>query len=78
MQFSNFAKTTLCNTRNKVVKNVPILQHCVTWPVTQCNDEKTLLSFRKEQIIANMNLQSKCIELSKNVKLDLKINKQFC
>jgi hypothetical protein len=55
-QFCNFAKAALCYTKNKAVKNVPRRQHCVTWTVTQCYDEKTLFSFRYIKIIANAAL----------------------
>ena len=41
---------TLCNPRNKAVKNTPRLRNCVTWPVIYCNDEKTLMSIRKDKI----------------------------
>ena len=45
-----YVKIWDCNTQNKAVKNTPRLQQCVTWPVTHCNDEKTVMSFRKDKI----------------------------
>ena len=52
LKYFNFAITNLFNTQNNALENIPKLQHCVSWPGTHCYDEKTMMSFRKNKIIA--------------------------